>query len=77
MMHLKDNVWANIGMRYLIINAFLGRCWHHFVHSSSEFGSYCLGDLAYIQKPELPPYPLPKSPPGSRLLGSCHRRLAS
>lgn len=71
MMLLKDNVWANIGMHYLIINAFLGRCWYRFVYSSSEFGSYCLGDLAYIRKPELPPrHPLPKSPPGSRLLGS-------
>lgn len=62
MMHLKDTVQANIGMRYLIINAFLGRCWHHFVHSSSEFGSYCLGDLAYIRKPELPPLPSSQIP---------------
>lgn len=39
MMYNKDTVWANIGMHYLAINALLDRCWHHFAHSSSEFGS--------------------------------------
>lgn len=58
-MHNKDTVWANIGMRYLVLNACLGRCWHRFVHSPSKFGSYCLGDLAYSENHSCPASPLP------------------
>lgn len=59
MMHNKDFVWANIGMHYLAINAFLGRSyWPHLAHSPSKFESYCLGDLAYTENCSWPPYSL-------------------
>lgn len=77
MMHNKDLFWANIGMNDLVINALGRSSWHHLARSSSKFGSYCLGDLAYSENLSCPPHPLSKSPPGCCLPWSWYRLLAA